>query len=73
LATAVFDHQRAGRRRDKTVAMTSTGSHFQTVGLRPALAPLERVDAVGINTARLAARLEPHRKAGRCRRGMVGA
>jgi len=46
---------------------------FQTVGLRPTLAPLERVDAVGINTARPAPRLEPQRKAGRCRRGMVRA
>jgi len=29
LATAVFDQQHVGRRRDKTVAMTSTGSHFK--------------------------------------------
>ena len=46
---------------------------FQTMGLLPTLAPLERVDAVGINTARPAPRLEPQRKAGLCRRGMARA
>jgi hypothetical protein len=46
---------------------------FQTVGLLPTLAPVERMDAVGINTARPAPRLEPQRKAGRCGRGMVRA
>ncbi|MGH9210072.1 MAG: hypothetical protein ACRD2C_05250, partial [Acidimicrobiales bacterium] len=72
-ATAVLDQQHVGRRRDETCGHDFQRIAFQTVGLRPTLAPLERVDAVGINTARPAPRLEPQRKAGRCRRGMVRA
>jgi hypothetical protein len=43
------------------------------MGLLPTLAPVERMDTVGINTAGPAARLEPQRKARRRRRGMVHA
>src|ERR687891_2403646 len=47
------------------------GIATEEVGLLATLAPLERVDAVGIDTAALAAGLESQRSTGRDRRSLV--